>query len=121
MVYLARPEWMIAAGMRVSVALDLCAEQTVVLLARCEKPKEEKLGKLIWLTNQYNELQQRFYREIIDDKSELHKAVKEDNPSYLSFRTFSGLAQNTISMAIIIVFYICGFGIYLLYSQLDAL
>ena len=102
-------------------ALDLSAEQTICLLANTKKPEEERIGKLIYHTNDFNEIQKELYREIINEDSAFRKAIKENNLSHLSYKTFSGQAQNLISMAIVIVFYISAVAIFHLSKQLQAL
>jgi hypothetical protein len=101
-------------------ALDLSAEQTICLLANTKKP-DERIGKLIYHTNDFNEIQKELYREIINDDSAFRKAIKENNLSYLSYKTFSGQAQNLISMAIVVVFYISAVAIFHLFKQLQVL
>jgi hypothetical protein len=102
-------------------ALDLSAVQYVGFLAPTKNPEEDKIGKLYYHTNQRNEIQQKLYNEIIDENSELHKAIKNNNASYLSYKTFSGQAQNLIAMAIVVVFYISSIAAFQLYKQLKAL
>lgn len=102
-------------------ALDLSAVQVMCFLATTKKPEEESIGKLFYHTNQRNEIQKKLYREIIDENSEIYTAIKNDDASYLSYKTFSGQAQNLIAMAIIVVFYISAIAIFHLFKQLKVL
>ena len=102
-------------------ALDLEAVQAMCFLAPTKKPEEESIGKLFYHTNQHDEIQKKLCREIIDENSDTYKAIKDDDTSYLSYRTFSGQAQNLIAMAIVVVFYISAIAIFFLVKQLKVL
>ena len=101
-------------------ALDLSAEQAVCLLAPTRTPDVQKTNKLIWHTNQRNALQKQMVGDLLDVNSPLLKALQSDNFTYLSYKTFSGLAQNLIALAIIIVFYISALAMFYLFQQLRA-
>jgi len=102
-------------------ALDLSAEQAICLLAITKNPKEEAIGKLFYHTNQRSEFRKGLYRELVDKESDLHKAIINNTPLYLSYKTFSGQAQNIISISVTIVFFISAMTIFQLFKQFRVL